>query len=65
LSEEADIQVIPIPHRTAGVTIELAKDSGLSTVMLVAIVGLVVVVAVVIGGAGYLVYRRRQSTGPA
>jgi len=65
LSEEADIQVIPIPHRTSGVSIELAKDSGLSTVMLVAIVGLVVVVAVVIGGAGYLVYRRRQSTGPA
>lgn len=55
-------RVPPIPHRRQDATVELAKSSGTSGVLIGGIVGVVVVV-VVGGSAGYLYYRRRQGGG--
>ena len=65
ITEEADIQVIAIPHRRLDATVELAKDSGSGMLLIGVIVGVVAVVVVVGGGAGYVWYRRRQSNGTA
>jgi hypothetical protein len=57
----SDFQVIPIPHRGQGTTIELKKSSGASGALIAGLIAVVVAVVVVGGGGGYLLYRRRQS----
>ncbi len=65
ISEEGDIQIIAIPHRRQDATVELAKDSSNAAVLIGVIVGVVAAVVVVVGGAGYLWYRRRSAgSGP-
>jgi hypothetical protein len=60
-TEEDPIVVQAIPHRNQGATVELAKSSGASGVLIVGLIVVVVAVVVVGGGGGYLLYRRRQS----
>jgi hypothetical protein len=57
-----DFNVKAIRHRRLDATIQLAKDSS-NTALIIGIVAAVVAVVVVGGGAGYYFYRQRASQG--
>jgi hypothetical protein len=53
--------VVDIPHRRQGITVELEESGGGSAVLIGVIIAVVVAVAVAGGAGGYLWYRRRSA----